>query len=79
MADFGNWQQQREMKSKAPKKSVGSGREQLVECLRLQEEIDAKLDELVKRFKAISRVHRNEQVVIEINGILYKLGRPTWE
>jgi hypothetical protein len=67
------------MKPKAPKKSVASEREELVQCLRLQEEIDAKLDELVKRFKAVSRAHPNEEVVIEINGILYKLGRPTWE
>ena len=67
------------MKPKAPKKSVASEREELVQCLRLQEEIDSKLDELVKRFKAVSRAHPNEEVVIEINGILYKLGRPTWE
>jgi uncharacterized membrane-anchored protein YjiN (DUF445 family) len=53
-------------------------RERLIACLALQEEIDTLLDQLVKHLKNISDAHPNEAIVVEINGVIYKLSRESW-
>jgi hypothetical protein len=48
-------------------------KEELAECLRLQNELDDKSDELVKRFKKVVEAHRHEHVIVDLDGTLYEL------
>jgi hypothetical protein len=52
---------------------------ELRECLKLQEELAARRDELTRKFKAILELERargnNGRVIADIDGEIYELGR----
>jgi hypothetical protein len=60
---------------------MSNERQELIECLRLQEESRREtrpLDQLVARVKKILDAHPKETVVIEIDGLVYALRKVNW-
>jgi hypothetical protein len=54
-------------------------KEQLIECLRLQEELDEKIDKLISQYKVILDAHKNQRVIVDIDGTLFELTKKRYE
>lgn len=54
-------------------------KEQLTECLRLQQELDEKIDKLISQYKTILAAHENQRVIVDIDGTLFELTKKRYE